>query len=76
MMLEQPLLFARNEFSNMINVFLDKRYPLRVYVLDNSMGSSPDIFKASRQVKSHKGGVVFASKPFAKAWCDMAFIFE
>ena len=76
MMLEQPLLFVRNEFSNMINVFPDKRYPLRVYILDNIMGSSLDIFKASSQVKAYKGGVVFASKPFAKAWCDAAFIFE
>ena len=76
MMLEQPLLFVRNEFSNMINVFPNKRYPLRVYVLDNIMGSSPDIFKARGQVKSHKGGVIFASKPFAKAWCDVAFIFK
>ncbi|ETJ37347.1 hypothetical protein Q604_UNBC08433G0001, partial [human gut metagenome] len=38
-----------------------------MYVLDNIMGSSLDIFKASSQVKSHKGGVVFASKPFTIA---------
>ena len=50
MMLEQPLLFVQNEFINMINVFPDERFLLREYVLDNIMGSSPDIFKASRQV--------------------------
>lgn len=50
MMLEQPLLFVRNEFSNMINVFPDERLLLRAYVLDNIMGSSLNIFKASSQV--------------------------
>ena len=47
-----------------------------MYVFDHIMGSSPDIFKTRCQVKSHKGGVVFASKPFAKAGCDAAFIFK
>ena len=44
------VLFVGNEFFNMINVIPDERFLLRAYVLDNIMGSSPDIFKASSQV--------------------------
>ena len=39
-----------SEFFNMINVIPDERFLLRAYVLDNIMGSSLDIFKASSQV--------------------------
>ena len=44
------VLFVRNKFFNMINVFPDERFLLREYVLDNIMGSSLNIFKASSQV--------------------------
>ena len=53
MMLEQPLLLFylyEMNFFNMINVFPDERFLLRAYVLDNIMGSSLNIFKASSQV--------------------------
>ena len=45
-------------------------------ISNNAVGSGFYVFQACSQVQTYKGCVVFASEPFAKAWCEVAFVFK
>ena len=45
-------------------------------ISNNAVGSGFYVFQACSQVQTYKGCVAFTSEPFAKAWCETAFVFE